>query len=292
MASLAHGLEARAERLAAGRRTAPLVAVVKRFQEIDGLDLGVLVAVELFTVVIPLTVLGFGFASDFSEDLSFGDVLIRRLRLDGETGDLVRSAFSDNANLQSSWTLVGLAGWLLWGLGTSSVMARAYAKAWRRERFPMLTELWRGLVWFLSYLAVLAVSESTLVRAASRGGLEHPVLGFVLGLVPIFAFWALSPVLLVRDGGAGRRALLLSGLAGLVIEGVVLRVAAVVALPPLLSGWVDFGPIGVAMALMTWCGVQAVAWVVTACVSAVVWERTAPTEVALAVQTAPVEAAG
>jgi hypothetical protein len=53
----------------------------------------------------------------------------------------------------------------------------------------------------------------------------------------------------------------------------------------LLIGWTGFGPIGVAMALMTWCGVIAIGWVVTACVGAVLWERTAPSETVIDSQT-------
>ncbi len=62
----------------------------------------------------------------------------------------------------------------------------------------------------------------------------------------------------------------------MVIEGIILPLAARVVFPKLLVGWVGFGPIGVAMALMTWCGVIGVGWVATACVTAVLWERNAP----------------
>jgi len=69
---------------------------------------------------------------------------------------------------------------------------------------------------------------------------------------------------------------MIAGLAGVVIDGVILPIAARVALPLLLKGWAGFGPIGVAMTLMTWCGVMGFGWVVTACAGAVLWERTAP----------------
>ena len=37
----------------------------------------------------------------------------------------------------------------------------------------------------------------------------------------------------------------------------------------MIDAWTNFGPIGVAMAIMTWCGVLGTGWVVTACVGAV-----------------------
>jgi len=76
-----------------------------------------------------------------------------------------------------------------------------------------------------------------------------------------------------------------AGLAGAVIEGVILPAAARIAFPLLLSGWTGFGPIGVAMTLMTWCGVVGVAWVVAACAGAVFWERHAETAMVIMAQT-------
>ena len=104
-------------------------------------------------------------------------------------------------------------------------------------------------------------------------------------LVPVWIFWSLTPVLLVRNGGRGLRYLALAGLAGVVIDGTILPVAARIFFPPLLSGWNGLGPIGVAMALMTWCGLIGIGWVVTACVGAVLWERTAPSETVIESET-------
>jgi hypothetical protein len=84
--------------------------------------------------------------------------------------------------------------------------------------------------------------------------------------------------------------LALAGLAGVVIDGTILPLAARILFPQLLSGWDGFGPIGVAMALITWCMVMGIGWVVTACVGAVLWERTAPPETVIESQTAEVSA--
>lgn len=78
----------------------------------------------------------------------------------------------------------------------------------------------------------------------------------------------------------------LAGLAGVIIDGVVMGIAVRIAFPILLDGWTQFGPIGVAMTLMTWCGVIGIAWVVTACMGAIIWERNTPTETVLEAQTA------
>ena len=98
--------------------------------------MGGLPALELFTVVIPLLLLGFSYASEFSTEVSFGDALIRQLNLDGEGEELVRSAFGDGASLQGTWIVVGLAGFLVWGIPMASQVARVFAAAWQRDRFP------------------------------------------------------------------------------------------------------------------------------------------------------------
>jgi len=69
------------------------------------------------------------------------------------------------------------------------------------------------------------------------------------------------------------------------IDGTILPLAARMFFPPLLSGWDEFGPIGVAMALLTWCGVVGTGWVVTARVGAVLWERAAPSKTVIESQT-------
>jgi hypothetical protein len=80
-------------------------------------------------------------------------------------------------------------------------------------------------------------------------------------------------------------ALALAGLAGVVIDGIIIPLSARIVFPPLLDGWNGLGPIGVAMAWLTWCGVIGIGWVVTACVGGVLWERTAPSETVIESQT-------
>ena len=70
-------------------------------------------------------------------------------------------------------------------------------------------------------------------------------------------------------------------LAGVVIDGIIIPVIGRIIFPGVIDAWASFGPIGVAMAIMTWCTVLGTGWVITACVGAVLWERTAPTDTVL-----------
>jgi hypothetical protein len=277
-------LEERRRRLTESRALSPLKAVVLRFKEIDGANQGILVSVQLFTVVIPLMILGFSYFSGFAENASPGTVWIRELGLTGATSDTVRGAFGDTAALRSLWTAVGLAAFLVWGIPMAIMVASIFAKAWRREQFGVGQRLLRGTVWFALYLTMLVLRERTAFGAEYTGATQ--VLMFAVALIPVWLFWSLTPLVLVRDGGHGVKYLALAGLAGVVIDGIIIPLIGRIIFPGVIDAWTSFGPIGVAMAIMTWCGVLGTGWVITACVGAVLWERTAPTETVLEAQTA------
>jgi hypothetical protein len=275
-----HWME-RYARLERSRSGGPLLATGRRFFEIDGLTHGGLLAIELFTTVIPLMIIGFSYLSGFAEKESVGNIFINLLGLRDASAERVRAAFGSSSAIRSTWTVVGLAGFLVWGIPMSITVASMFARAWRREQFSLGVRLWRGAVWFVVYLG-------TLFLQAPISGNHHPALERVEfaapDLVVIWLFWTLSPVLLVRDGWKGGRSLLVAGLAGVLTEGVILPVVARLIFPALLSGWTAFGPIGVAMTLMTWCGVIGVGWVLTACAGAIAWERHASTAVVISAQ--------
>ena len=274
----------RYRRLTETRKKSPAAAVAARFTEIDGGTLGGIVSVELFTTIIPLIIIGFDFLSGFAQNASPGALIIRELGLVSPLTERVREAFGDSSAFRTSWTFIGVAGFLVWGIPMSITIAGIFAKAWRREQFGLGGRLWRGATWFVLYLTMIGLREQIAFGGEHTGPTR--ALLFVVALVPVWIFWSLTPVLLVRDGGRGWRYLALAGLAGVVIGGIIIPLAARIVFPPLLNGWSGLGPIGVAMALMTWCGVVGVGWVVTACVGAVLWERTAPADTVIESQTA------
>jgi hypothetical protein len=281
-------LKERYRRLADSRKKRPAAAIVARFNEIDGGTQAVLVSIELFTTVLPLIIIGFSYLSGFAENVSPGTLFIRELGLGYPLNDRVRAAFGASSGLRSSWTFIGVAGFLVWGIPMSITIAGIFAKAWRREQFGLTERLLRGATWFVLYLTMIALRERITFGGDQTGAIR--ALLFVAAQIPVWIFWSLTPVLLVRDGGRGRTYLALAGLAGVVIDGTILPLAARILFPQLLSGWDGFGPIGVAMALMMWCMVMGIGWIVTACVGAVLWERTAPPETVIESQTAEVSA--
>ena len=122
----------------------------------------------------------------------------------------------------------------------SITIAGIFAKAWRREQFGLGQRLLRGATWFVLYLTMIALRERIAFGGDHSGAIR--ALLFVAALVPVWIFWSLTPVLLVRDGGRGLRYLALAGLAGVVIDGTILPLAARILFPPLLIGWNGLRP--------------------------------------------------
>src|SRR3954451_14056988 len=110
-----HWME-RYARLERSRSGGPLVATGRRFFDIDGLTHGGLLAIELFTTVIPLMIIGFSYLSGFAANESVGNVFINTLGLSDGSADAVRSAFASSAALRSTWTIFGVTSFLIWGI--------------------------------------------------------------------------------------------------------------------------------------------------------------------------------
>jgi hypothetical protein len=277
-------LQERYRRLLSARQLRPAVAIAQRYKEIDGSTLGLMVSVLLFTTVIPLMILGFSYLDGFAENVSPGTIWVRELGLGHPRSDQVRGAFGDAAGLESNWTFLGVTGFLVWGIPMAITVAGIFARAWRRAPLPLVPRVLRGTAWFLLYLAMMVCRER--IVFGGHHGSAVRVLLFAVAQVPVWIFWSLTPVLLIRDGARGMAYLAMAGLAGVVIDGVTIPLAGRLFFPSLLDGWNGFGPIGVAMALLTWCGVVGTGWILTACVGAILWEREAPTETVIESQTA------
>ena len=277
-------LQARYRRLLSARQLRPVVAIAARYKEIDGSTLGLMVSVLLFTTVVPLMILGFCYFDGFAENISPGTIWIRELGLAHPRSDQVRGAFGDAAGLESNWTFLGVAGFLVWGVPMAITVAGIFARAWRRAPLPLIPRVLRGSAWFLLYLAMMVCRER--IVFGGHHGSAFRVLLFAVAQIPVWIFWSLTPVLLIRDGARGMAYLTMAGLAGVVIDGLTIPLAGRLFFPTLLDGWNGFGPIGVSMALLTWCGVIGTGWILTACVGAILWERRAPAETVIESQTA------
>lgn len=252
------------------RLVRPSVAVAKRFFAVSGLDLGSFIALELFTTVLPILLIGYGRVNNFSHDVSIGQLFVDMVGASGRDVARIHREFGKASGIEHVWTLFGLAGFLVWGIPMSLTVCRMYAAAWQRPQYSTLQRLWRGAAWFVLYLAIAGVNEEVL-QLSSHAAVT-PLL-FVAACVCSALFWGTTPAMLVPSVNLSKRLFLTAGLVGAVVNVVVLRLVVRVVFPMLLSGWDGFGPVGVAFTIMTWCGALGVAWVVVACAGAVLFER-------------------
>lgn len=277
-------LAQRYARLQQRRSMGFLSAVLGRFNQIEGGNQATILSVTLFTTILPLIIIGFAYLHGFAGDASVGSLFDREVGLSGSLSQSVREAFGAADGVRSSWTIIGMAGFLLAGIPMAVTVAAIFARAWMREQMSFGQRLWRGVVWFVLYLVALGVHDE--IAFGEDHSVVPGLLLYTASLMPVWLFWTCTPALLVRGGGRGWRFLGLAGLAGAVINGIVLAAAMRLIFPPMLAGWAGFGPMGVAMAIVTWCGVIAVGWVATACVGAVIWERSAPVDTVVEAETA------
>ncbi|MFM2079241.1 MAG: hypothetical protein RJA49_3131 [Actinomycetota bacterium] len=263
------------------------LAMMRRFKEIEGTHLALVISTNLFIAVIPLLIIGYAFIEAFNPNRSIGVVLVGRFHLTGTTADIVRSSFSSakaGKNVALSISLVSL---LITGLDISGTVGSAYARAFRMTPLAGLKKYLRGWFWLLALLASTSFSLTVRYWSSSRPW------WFLVMLAPAalavsFTFYLITPRLLL-DLPFGWRALLpgtaISTLAAAGLNAVSTFV---------LGGWFTwygtaYGSFGVALALMSWIGILAIFWVMIAAAQGVYWERHADTAVVLAMEQASEE---
>ena len=276
------------EKLEERRSTAFGLAVYRRFEEIDGWTRATLIAFELITTVLPLLLIGYAYSTNFSSTFSLGDAVVNQLALSGSVAGFVRDAFAKGDAMRSIWSFIGVFGFLIWAIPFTALVARTFGMAWRREKFPLGQSILRGTAWFLLYGVTLATSYATRSSESSPG---IQVEALLLGMLSLFVLWSLTPVILVRNGFVGWHNLWTSGVAGVVVMGLIMQPLGRIVVPKLLEGWMSFGSIGVALGFMTWAGIMGVSWVVIACIGGVLWERSASAHSVLAAEAGSAEAA-
>jgi hypothetical protein len=92
----------------------------------------------------PLIIIRFDYFSGLSKNASPGTLFIREDGLVYPLTERLRAAFGDSSAFRSSWTFIGVAVFLVWGIPMSITIAGIFAKAWRREQFGLSQRLLQG----------------------------------------------------------------------------------------------------------------------------------------------------
>ena len=242
------------ERQASGRLGSLVMGCVLRYAESSENSAEALV-LGTFLSVVPALLAVYAL-SDLSAGSGNGIAqhLIYRLHIHAPAARLVTSAFGSEASNAAAATVIGLLGFLIFGLGLGKIVQGVYARAWRIE-VRSLTDRWRFALWFVvsTILLGLQVTEESLVSSLGW------VLASPVGLVVLVAFWLWTPWLLLH-----RTVSLRSLLPGALLVAVVYMLAVTVS-EFVLGYWITdngrfFGSFGVVLALVAWAQVVAGIW--------------------------------
>ncbi len=258
------------------------LAAYRRYQEIEGKHLSLVVAVNLFIAVIPLLIIGYAFVEAFNPNRSIGTVLVGRFHLTGDTARIVRDTFSNAESGKTVALSISLISLLITGLDLAATVGTAYARAFKVEPPGGVKKYLRGAAWLVALLAMTSI----VLDGALLGGESSVVVP--RALLPVsfsvtFGFYLATPRLVLdlpfawRDLRAG--ALLCTVIAG------CLNLASTFFLHNWFGAYGHaYGAFGVSLALMSWIGIVAAFWIWIAAAQGVYWQDKVDVAGALAIE--------
>jgi membrane protein len=220
-------------------------AMVQRLIDLEIVDRSLVVAAQAFSALIPLLIV---LASVGARDGNgLAEALIHRFDLSGDGADAVRRAFAGPAS-GSSITVFGGLFVVVSSLSFTRALQRLFERTWELPKHGMRTAASWGLSWigfFAIYWALFPVV----------GDNFHGSYGWIVGLGGTFAFWSVTPYLLLARRIPWERLMLQGGLTALGMT-IVTTGGAVYAPRAMSSAASEFGSIGVAFTLLTllWAG--------------------------------------
>ena len=269
----------RQEKLKRHRWIAFPLASLRRFKQIDGKHLALVITANLFIAVIPLVIIGYSFAEAFNPHRNFGALVVNDLHLTGSTARVVQDTFTNASSGKNVALSISVISLLITGLDVSATAQVAYARAFSMTPLRGVQKYLRGGAWLILLLA--GTGAALTLRSLTAGRPAWFVLTAVLVLIAgEFGFFLITPRLLLDLPFAWRD--LVPGAAVCTCAAVVVHAVAVF----FLRNWFGeyghaYGGFGVGLALIAFVGIIASFWVWIAAVMGVWWERKAgPTAVA------------
>ncbi|HRE00688.1 MAG TPA: hypothetical protein PLV68_05280 [Ilumatobacteraceae bacterium] len=275
----------RRERLIAMRAIDIPTSIIRRFFQIDGMRMAMLMAFNLFISIVPLAVIMFAFVSKVRSNLSISQVMIELFHLKGETARIVATAFPQTPNVLRMASVIAIVSFAISGFDVASAFQRTFADAWNSERPRGWRGPARGGAWFLLVFATFAFGQ-LLQRGPARYGLVAYAITIPLIAFMNYWFWQLTPRLLLSKP-LDNNDLRLGAVLGMIGSTALWWLSMLI-----LPGWFSwygrgFGGIGIALAILSWTYVVSVVWVVIVVVSAVMWQRSATIDEVEEMATAP-----
>jgi uncharacterized BrkB/YihY/UPF0761 family membrane protein len=261
------------EKLERHRHAGFLLQSARRFKQIEGKHLALVICMNLFVAVIPLLIIGYAFLEAFNPDHTVGALIVKNLHLTGSTAHVVRDTFASAQSGKSVALSISLISLLITGPDVSATAQVAYARAFSMPPLPGRPEVpARRRVAGLAAgrhrrrldAARLGGQPPALVRAHHRGRAA----GAGVRVLPAHPRLLLDRPFAWRD--------LVPGAAVCTVAGAIVHTVAVFFLRNWFGEYGNaYGAFGVGLALIAALGIIASFWAWIAAVMGVYWERKA-----------------
>jgi uncharacterized BrkB/YihY/UPF0761 family membrane protein len=249
---------------------------LRRFNEIEGKHLALVIAANLFIAVIPLIILGYAFFVAFNPHHSFGDVLVRTFHMSGNAARTVEDTFSNARSGRNTALSISVVSLLVTGFDVSATVQTAYARAFRMTPLSGLRKYVRGATWLIVLLTMTG-SGLTLRYLAATISAWYLLLIVPGYLLLQFGFFIVTPRLLL-DLPFAWRDLARGALVGTAAAVLVAAVSSF-ELRRWISGYsAAYGGYGTALSIIAYVSVLALFWVWVAAVMGAYWEQEAGSE--------------
>ena len=169
---------------------------LRRFNEIEGKHLALVIAANLFIAVIPLIILGYAFFVGFNPHHSFGSVIVRAFHMSRSMARTVEDTFSNARSGRNTALSISVISLLITGFDVSATVQTAYARAFRVRPMSGWRKYVRGAVWLLVLLCITGGGLALRYSAASASA-WYPLLLVPGYLLLQFGFFVVTPRLLL-----------------------------------------------------------------------------------------------
>jgi membrane protein len=218
--------------------------MLQRLFDLEIVDRSLAVGAQAFSALIPLLIVLAGWGA--RDGGSLADALVNRFGLDGDAADAVHRAFTATST-GTSLTVAGAVLVVLSALSFTRALQRVFERTWELPPRGWRATRW-GLVWVASFTGYWALFP--VVSDVFDG-----LLRWIIALGGTFAFWLLTPYLLLARRVAWKRLVLQGALTALGMT-IVAAGSGIYAPRAMSSAASEFGTIGIAFTLLSllWAG--------------------------------------
>jgi membrane protein len=251
---------------------------LQRANEMHWVDRGVALASSAFTAFVPLLLI---IGAVVPGTGGFADSIIRRFQLNGDTATLVRHVFASPNATKQAISIVGILLLVVSALSFTRSLQRMYEQAWNLP--PLGVRATPGGLQWLLVIVVWATLFAAVRRAVVNA--TGPAGAVTIVLVGNSALWLITPTLLLSRRVSWRRLLPTALLTAIAMT--ALSAWSLIYMPHLIGkDSARYGPIGLALAIVSWLVIVGFAIVLCTALGAEISESNPRTAMSRAVSAA------